>query len=383
LAHELRHDSYDGGQLSQAKLDKKVIASANPNTRNTVKAARAELRNEAFASAGLDNSNPAVRGSKQRLGNKEVRGGFATYLRDARNQVRDSGGDMNRFRKRYGNFKRAGGLSKAGAIGKAWLKLSAVARAGNLQEARVGGYNFSSTQVALPIDLAQKIMVYGKQIVKDTDLADDGRDEHPHITIKYGLHTDDPKLVARALRGVGPIKYKLGAVSKFESTEYDVLKIAVISDDLKRVNARLRRLLKCTDTHPIYNPHVTIAYVRKGFPLPRPSDVFDGATGVADVVEFSAKNGKMHKLRLAQGRGSKMREALSEQTRAMIPKNKFAAPTMERVGHADKGLYPIFDKTSAKSALKLSGKHPHLKREITRRAAVYGVKPEKKGTKYA
>jgi hypothetical protein len=85
----------------------------------------------------------------------------------------------------------------------------------------------------------------------------------------------------------------------------------------------------------------------------------------------------------AVARAGNLQEALSEQTRAMIPKNKFAAPTMERVGHADKGLYPIFDKTSAKSALKLSGKHPHLKREITRRAAVYGVKPEKKGTKYA
>lgn len=266
---------------------------------------------------------------------------------------------------------------------KAYLRLSAVARAGNLQEAKSGGYKFSSTQVALPSALAQEIMAYGKQLVKDKDLTDDGRDTHPHITIKYGLHTNDPREVVRALRGVGPIKYKLGAISKFKAPDYDVLKIEVISDDLKRVNARLRKLLKCTDTHPTYNPHVTIAYVRKGFPIPRSRAVFEGATGVADVVEFSAKNGKMHKLKLAQGRGSKMREALSEQTRAMIPKNKFAAPTMERAGHADKGLYPIFDKTSAKSALKLSGKHPHLKREITRRAAVYGVKPEKKGTKYA
>ncbi len=80
----------------------------------------------------------------------------------------------------------------------------------------------------------------------------------------------------------------------------------------------------------------------------------------------------------AVARAGNLQEALSEQTRAMIPKNKFATPTMERVGHADKGLYPIFDKTSAKSALKLSSKHPHLKREITRRAAVYGVKPEVK-----
>jgi hypothetical protein len=82
-------------------------------------------------------------------------------------------------------------------------------------------------------------------------------------------------------------------------------------------------------------------------------------------------------------RAGNLQEALSEKVRADIPKNKFAAPTMSRVGHVDKGLYPIFDKKSAESALKLSGRHPHLKREIARRAAAYGVKPEKKGTRYA
>jgi hypothetical protein len=85
----------------------------------------------------------------------------------------------------------------------------------------------------------------------------------------------------------------------------------------------------------------------------------------------------------AVARAGNLQEALSEKVRADIPKNKFAAPTMSRVGHEDKGLYPIFDKKSAESALKLSGKHPHLKQEITRRAAAYGVKPEKKGTRYA
>lgn len=85
----------------------------------------------------------------------------------------------------------------------------------------------------------------------------------------------------------------------------------------------------------------------------------------------------------AVARAGNLQEALSEKVRADIPKNKFAAPTMSRIGHEDKGLYPIFDKKSAKSALKLSGRHPHLKQEIARRAAAYGVKPEKKGTRYA
>lgn len=102
----------------------------------------------------------------------------------------------------------------------------------------------------------------------------------------------------------------------------------------------------------------------------------------ADAPDYHTRSKAYLKLS-AVTRAGNLQEALSEQTRAMIPKNKFVAPTMSRVGHEDKGLYPIFDKKSAKSALKLSGKHPHLKQEIARRAAAYGVKPEKKGTRYA
>lgn len=99
-----------------------------------------------------------------------------------------------------------------------------------------------------------------------------------------------------------------------------------------------------------------------------------------------ARKGVFRKLASTESIGARagnLQEALSEKVRADIPKNKFVAPTMLRVGHEDKGLYPIFDKKSAESALKLSGRHPHLKQEIARRAAAYGVKPEKKGTRYA
>jgi hypothetical protein len=43
-----------------------------------------------------------------------------------------------------------------------------------------------------------------------------------------------------------------------------------------------------------------------------------------------------------------------------------------------KGSYPIWDKKSAKSAEILKGKHPALEAKIDRRAAKFGVGPDKK-----
>ena len=101
----------------------------------------------------------------------------------------------------------------------------------------------------------------------------------PHITVKYGLHTQDPKPVASVLKGSRPVRFKLGRTSLFspEGKEYDVVKVDVESPDLQRLNAKLRAALKATDTFPTYKPHVTVAYVKRGLgqqvPLGRKSSM--------------------------------------------------------------------------------------------------------------
>jgi 2'-5' RNA ligase len=57
---------------------------------------------------------------------------------------------------------------------------------------------------------------------------------------------------------------KLTNVSIFDNDDYDVLKIEVESDALNKLNQAISDNLDCTDTHPTYNPHVTVAYLKKG-----------------------------------------------------------------------------------------------------------------------
>lgn len=124
-------------------------------------------------------------------------------------------------------------------------------------------HEFSSTQVNLSGSIAEKIAEFAKRI-PDADLADDGREDQPHITVKYGLHGDNADEVRAALSGEKPIKVTFGKVSLFQTNDdYDVVKVDVDSPDLHRLNKKIAELPH-TDTFPDYKPHATIAYVKKG-----------------------------------------------------------------------------------------------------------------------
>lgn len=147
--------------------------------------------------------------------------------------------------------------------GDGWVDLIELARPEVFKARRQ--HKFSSTHVELPEPLASRIRMLAATI-PDTDLGDDGREDDPHVTVRYGLHTDDAADVAPLVAG-GPVAIRLGAVSVFRGVDsgkdYDVIKVDVESDGLHRLNAALTDLPH-TDTHPEYHPHATIAYVRAG-----------------------------------------------------------------------------------------------------------------------
>jgi 2'-5' RNA ligase len=147
-------------------------------------------------------------------------------------------------------------------------------------------HKFSSTHIILPPGLAEQLREMAAKI-PDSALADDGREDEFHVTVRYGLHADSPEPVAEILKDSPPVRAVLGRVSVFKGADcgkdYDVLKVDVVSPDLARLNRELAALPH-TDKFKDYNPHATIAYVKAGM-----GDAFAALAQPLDA-EFTAKN---------------------------------------------------------------------------------------------
>jgi 2'-5' RNA ligase len=165
-------------------------------------------------------------------------------------------------------------------------------------------FTFCSTQVNIEDPLKTVLLTYGS-LIPDDAIVEDGREDEPHITVKYGLHDDDPAAVAALLAGERPVRWRLGPTSIFTTPDADVLKIGVTSPDLHRLNRRISEHVDVTDTFPEYVPHVTIAYLQPRLGARFAGDAtFAGLEGVSDTVLFSNRDGE-HTPILLTGRAIK------------------------------------------------------------------------------
>lgn len=133
-----------------------------------------------------------------------------------------------------------------------------------------GEHSYGCLMGIFPSKTSQQIKTFAKNMIPESAVFVDedtkGMETDIHVTVKYGIHTKDAKDVQKAVEGFGKFTIKLTMISKFtpDDEEYDVLKIGVESLRLRELNALVSRKLENTDKHPIYNPHVTLAYVKKG-----------------------------------------------------------------------------------------------------------------------
>lgn len=112
-----------------------------------------------------------------------------------------------------------------------------------------------------PISLITKLQ---NQIDK-VDLGKDGLETNQHITVVYGI--DSCVGLSRILKfiptNIGNLK--LGEISAFKNNDDDILKISIIpSDELLKLRANLVSKLPVTLTYPNFEPHITLAYLKKG-----------------------------------------------------------------------------------------------------------------------
>lgn len=124
---------------------------------------------------------------------------------------------------------------------------------------------YGSTQVDMP-EFGPKIMDWVKANVgRDWIDPIDGVVTDPHVTIFHGLLSDDiGPLRSLAKMFGGPITLSLGPLGFFDKPDVDVLYVSVDSEDLHKLHLMIGRL-PSESGYPNYRPHMTIAYLKKGF----------------------------------------------------------------------------------------------------------------------
>ena len=127
---------------------------------------------------------------------------------------------------------------------------------------RDGPHEFGCVMALLEGEARQAVLNMAGTVA-DEDLADKGREDQPHVTVLYGLRDNDAGPVRQAVETFGTINAQLGQLDYFPADEHDVLIVRVESDDLHNMHGDLQQLPHTT-THPTYQPHVTLAYVKPG-----------------------------------------------------------------------------------------------------------------------
>lgn len=146
----------------------------------------------------------------------------------------------------------------------------------------------------VPDPLARKIRIWGLKNLPSSDVhvEEGGREWDTHVTCKYGLTTSNPDVVRRKIQGFGRFQIRLGEVSLFTTNdEFDVLKVAVTGEKLHELHKLLSELDN-EDKHPVYKPHLTIAYIKKGAAKELAGSLaFTGELLWVDELVFSSKSG--------------------------------------------------------------------------------------------
>ncbi len=167
-------------------------------------------------------------------------------------------------------------------------------------------YDYSSCHVDVPQTLADEIIKWGQENVTDDEIfvtqrdPTFGREDEIHITILYGLHCDSANAIKSVLHNSGPVKIRFGKTNIFTNpSKFDVVVIDVYSEDLSKINLKLQESVKHTNKYPIYSPHATISYVKKGKGW-RHKGVpnWNNKEFICEYAVFSSKNGIKEKIGL-------------------------------------------------------------------------------------
>jgi 2'-5' RNA ligase len=128
------------------------------------------------------------------------------------------------------------------------------------------GFSLGCVMIEVPVSNWKEITSSIKEEDLYTDEGKPGIQDNPHVTVLYGLHEevslDQVKSVFEDLDE--SIDINIEGIGVFENENFDVVKFNVVpSGALQDLNDKLSKFPNSNE-YPEYEPHITIAYIKKG-----------------------------------------------------------------------------------------------------------------------
>ncbi len=157
-------------------------------------------------------------------------------------------------------------------------------------------YKKANVQACLPASAKSKIMTVAKQMIPDEDLGPDGREDDPHITVKFGVEEDLNKL-NWAVGEQAPFTVTLGKCHVFTAQGGGGSPIVAEAHapELHVLHELVDSAIGNRKDDFTYNPHVTIAFVKPELAQKyEGSDLCAGITFSVGSVVLSQSDGQRH-----------------------------------------------------------------------------------------
>ena len=162
-----------------------------------------------------------------------------------------------------------------------------------------------------------------------------GLEDHPHVTVRYGIKGDDVEGIRNFLKAQTPFEASLGKMQSFPASEHSDGAAPIIAPvnapELHRIEAELDKHGDFSErSFPEYKPHATVAYVKPEAAHKYVGDATtEGAKFTVSEIAISKKDGSQEVVKLEGKKAEPRREAW----RSKLAEAKPEAPVEIPRGH--------------------------------------------------